>query len=281
MYAYKSKKDKGSPKCNQKNLSPLLDSACCTHPSGESSGVAGSGLFTFYMSKDPAVLFYTADFLTGTLTMSNEHVGMYIRLLCLQHQKGKLTKNDMSYICKTYVEDVYTKFDLNKDGCFYNKRLQAEALKRKDYSESRRKNVSKRYSNSTNKSYICKTYVEHMENENENEDINNKEKEIVKRKGFEVFWIAYPRKIAKKKAFEVFSRIKPSEEKLATILSALEEQKSSDQWIKDKGNFIPYPATWLNQERWNDENEQCEDPIKAIRRIAAEGRRIDSESRKQ
>ena len=47
------------------------------------------------MAKDPAVLFYTSDFLSGTFTMTNEQVGMYIRLLCLQHQKGKLSEKDM------------------------------------------------------------------------------------------------------------------------------------------------------------------------------------------
>ena len=27
------------------------------------------------------------------------------------------------------------------------------------------------------------------------------------------------------------------------------------QWIKDGGNFIPHAATWLNQQRWEDELE--------------------------
>ena len=52
------------------------------------------------MSKDPAVLFYTSDFLTGTMTMTNDQVGMYIRLLCLQHQKNFLSEKDMLSICK-------------------------------------------------------------------------------------------------------------------------------------------------------------------------------------
>ena len=42
------------------------------------------------MAKDPAFLFYSNDFLTGTYTMTDEQVGKYIRLLCLQHQKGEL-----------------------------------------------------------------------------------------------------------------------------------------------------------------------------------------------
>lgn len=47
------------------------------------------------MAKDPAFLFYSNDFLSGTFLLSDEQVGKYIRLLCIQHQKGILTKKDM------------------------------------------------------------------------------------------------------------------------------------------------------------------------------------------
>lgn len=122
----------------------------------------GFGFFILIMSKDPAVLLYTSDFLSGTMTMTDEHVGMYIRLLCLQHQKGFLTEKDMLYICKTYVEDVYCKFVV-EDGKYYNIRMREEGDKRKKYSESRKNNILKRY-----ESKETTTYVEHMENENEN-----------------------------------------------------------------------------------------------------------------
>ena len=50
------------------------------------------------MAKDPAVLLWTKDFLVGTMTMTNEQVGKYIRLLCLQHQNQYLTDGDMKSI---------------------------------------------------------------------------------------------------------------------------------------------------------------------------------------
>lgn len=103
------------------------------------------------MAKDPALLFYTNDFLAGTYTMSDEQVGKYIRLLCLQHQKYELTKKDMMNICKTYDKDIFEKFKL-ENGVYYNVRLREEAERRKAYSESRRKNRGSE-----------KTYVEHME----------------------------------------------------------------------------------------------------------------------
>ena len=39
-------------------------------------------------NKDPAFLFYPSDFLTGTMFLNNDQVGIYIRLLCSQHQHG-------------------------------------------------------------------------------------------------------------------------------------------------------------------------------------------------
>jgi hypothetical protein len=119
------------------------------------------------MAKDPAVLFYTSDFLTGTFSMTNEQVGKYIRLLCLQHQKGKLTEKDMLSICKAYDEDVYLKFR-NEAGLFFNERMFNEGEKRKKYSESRKKNAQ----TPKNQLKTKKAYAEHMENANVNVDIN-------------------------------------------------------------------------------------------------------------
>ena len=126
-------------------------------------------LITTKMSKDPAVLFYTSDFLTGTTLMSNEQVGKYIRLLCIQHQKGVLSEKDMLKICDSYDEDIFDKFEKCEEG-FYNLRMREEFEKRKKYSESRANNRKKK----EDMNNICKSYEEHMENENENEDVNNK-----------------------------------------------------------------------------------------------------------
>ena len=67
---------------------------------------------------------------------------------------------------------------------------------------------------------------------------------------FDVFWAAYPKKKAKADAIKAFKKVQAP---LETILSALQTQKKSDDWIKDNGQFIPYPATWLNGRRWEDD----------------------------
>ena len=70
---------------------------------------------------------------------------------------------------------------------------------------------------------------------------------------FDLFWQAYPKKQNKGGAKKAWSRIKPTAELFEKIMAALELAKKSEQWRKDKGQFIPYPATWLNGERWEDD----------------------------
>lgn len=57
----------------------------------------------------------------------DEQVGKYIRLLCLQHQQGRLTEKHMLSICKAYDEDVFCKFKIDADGLYYNERMEKEA----------------------------------------------------------------------------------------------------------------------------------------------------------
>jgi hypothetical protein len=115
------------------------------------------------MSKDPAILFYTQDFLTGTIFFTDDQVGKYIRLLCIQHQTGHLEEKHMINICKTYDKDIFSKFIRDENGLYYNERLDNEINRRSNYCETRRKNrLSK------------KTYVPHMETETETDiDIIN------------------------------------------------------------------------------------------------------------
>jgi len=70
---------------------------------------------------------------------------------------------------------------------------------------------------------------------------------------FDVFWKAYPRKVGKSEARKSWEKTKQKRPPIDIILTVIERQKRSDQWCKDGGRFIPYPARWLNQGRWEDE----------------------------
>lgn len=70
--------------------------------------------------------------------------------------------------------------------------------------------------------------------------------------GFAEFWAAYPRKANKPAALRAWHKHAPDAPLLGRILSAVVAQRGSPQWVKEGGAFIPYPASWLNGERWND-----------------------------
>jgi hypothetical protein len=70
---------------------------------------------------------------------------------------------------------------------------------------------------------------------------------------FARFWQAYPRKVSKVSARKAFEKLKPDNTLATVILLAVEQQARSPQWRRDGGQFIPHPATWLNQRRWEDE----------------------------
>lgn len=77
---------------------------------------------------------------------------------------------------------------------------------------------------------------------------------------FKEFWEAYPRKTAKPNALRAFEKLKPDRLLLEVMLAALSVQKQSAQWVRDGGQYIPHPATWLNQRRWEDESPEPEPP---------------------
>ena len=72
---------------------------------------------------------------------------------------------------------------------------------------------------------------------------------------FDDFWNNYPRKIGKQKCANWFRIHKVHKPLLDKMLNAINEQKQSEQWQRDNGQYIPHPYTWLNQGRWDDETE--------------------------
>jgi len=70
---------------------------------------------------------------------------------------------------------------------------------------------------------------------------------------FDMFWNEYPKKKSKPDAERAFQKLNPDESLLKKILSAIERAKKSQDWLKDNGQYIPFPATWLNGRRWEDE----------------------------
>jgi uncharacterized protein YdaU (DUF1376 family) len=206
--------------------------------------------------KNPAVLFYTSDFITGTMFMTNEQVGMYIRLLCMQHQKGHLSENEINYICKSHDIDVLSKFIKDENGLFYNQRMDEEILKRQAYSISRSENKLGKTLNK-HKKIISKSCDNHMGNGNENINSNINKKSVKEK--FEIFRKKYlGTKLGLEKEFIRFLNHLDHKTEIEKLLPALEKEILHKQNLKSKNLFCPEwknLSTWINNRCWEQEFE--------------------------
>ena len=218
------------------------------------------------MAKNPAVLFYTSDFLSGTYLLTMEERGQYITLLCLQHQGGHLSKESMLSICGSTESPVFKKFIEDKNKCFFNKRMDEECKKRNKFCESRSNNRMKK--NKLQKKHMkntCFTSVEHMENENENENINKNIKETRgeyeggKAEEFTFFWDKYHKitklpKTDKEPCFGYWKKLN-AEEKTKAVLNIHEYYN----FLSDK-KYCKKARTYLRDKSFNDEFKKPNQP---------------------
>lgn len=72
---------------------------------------------------------------------------------------------------------------------------------------------------------------------------------------FESFWRMYPKKKDKQNAKKAWDKLKVDGELYNTIMRGLALHRKTEEWLKDKGKYVPYPSTWLNGRRWEDEVE--------------------------
>jgi hypothetical protein len=80
---------------------------------------------------------------------------------------------------------------------------------------------------------------------------------------FERFWQAYPKKVAKSAASKAFRSLTVDGSLLERMLEALEWQRLQPAWVKERGQFVPYPSTWLSKQQWEDEPFNTPDPTDA------------------
>jgi len=70
--------------------------------------------------------------------------------------------------------------------------------------------------------------------------------------GFGRFWEVYPKKVAKSQAANAWKKVSQHPDEIDRIIADIEKRKTSPEWMKDGGQFIPYPASYLNARRWED-----------------------------
>ncbi len=72
---------------------------------------------------------------------------------------------------------------------------------------------------------------------------------------FDAWWEIFPKKKSKgdaRKAWDATKKIRPP---TPSLIKAVIVQRATTDWLKDEGRYIPYPATWLRDERWEDVDE--------------------------
>ena len=74
------------------------------------------------------------------------------------------------------------------------------------------------------------------------------------RQRFGEFWDLYPKKSGRSEAERVWADTGGEDGELyLTVMEALGRQVFWEQWQRDGGRFIPYPARWLEQRLWEDQ----------------------------
>ena len=135
----------------------------------------------FLIMQNPAILLYTADFLIGTASFTDEEVGQYARALFYQHQENGYLSDD--FINRMFPTGLFpvvkSKFKQCEKG-LYNERMKEEIDRRNRYSLSRSKNKRSKGKPLSNKRVTLKSYdveksgkfQQHMETENENKSLS-------------------------------------------------------------------------------------------------------------
>ena len=72
--------------------------------------------------------------------------------------------------------------------------------------------------------------------------------------GFDRFWEAYPRRVGKQDALKAWGQLAPDDDLVDLIVAGVERWKTCDQWTRDGGQFICYPATFLRGRRWEEDD---------------------------
>ena len=207
---------------------------------------------------------YVGDYLRDTMNLSLEEHGAYFLLLLACWTGGGSVPDDdrdLAAICRVSQKRwrflrkrVAAYFVESPDGKLVHPRVVFELDKAQQLSEIRRivgkKGGRPRKQIETNSFPIAVA----KRNQNETPSPSPSPRELTLSvisppSPFESFWASYPRKTGKLAAEKAYAKAV----KLASpeLISAALAQVL---WPPDK-QFIPHPATWLNQGRWMDDAE--------------------------
>lgn len=76
---------------------------------------------------------------------------------------------------------------------------------------------------------------------------------------FQAFWAAYPKKEGRTQAEKAWRSINPDTDLMHVIIAAVDRDKGTDAWHRENGRYIPMPAKYLTERRWEDQHVETEE----------------------
>lgn len=221
--------------------------------------------------KAPAFQFYPKDFLSDERVqlMSHTERGVYVTLLCMCWLEGslpsdlaslaRLVRMPTARFARLWAGPLGQCFLGKEGGRLGQKRLDQERAKQDVFRQRQRVNGQK--GGRPNRKGLGSSGVTQVKPRKSSpisdlpsslSDLHSplsgeEQIAVIGDDAFAHFWTAYPKKVGKDDARKAWQKRRPV---LAVVLAALDLQR---EWLaRDSGQFIPNPATWLNQGRWQD-----------------------------
>ncbi len=223
------------------------------------------------MAALPYMQFYVADYLADTTHLTAEEHGAYMLLLFSYWQTGKPLRIDrLATVARIpnerwpSVADTLSEFFHVTETHWVQFRVEAdlEAVNSKVVTASNAGKASARAKalkkqqelndRSTNVDDLLQRNGNHKDTDTDTDKNKNNTPPMVDDL-FPKFWKMYPNKKGKAAAEKAWKKLKVTADLFGQIAEGLAAQVVCEAWVKDGGQFIPHPATWLNGKRWEDE----------------------------
>lgn len=219
------------------------------------------------MSDSPWFRFYPGDYFAKTGRLTTIENGAYCLLMFHYYTTGPLPNNDddLATLAKcskkqwSRVKPRIWSYFMEENGVLHNSRCDEEIERRKYVIEQKKAagsiggKAKHTLQQTLEHTLQRQSSIRPSEPEPESSTTTSNPLCANAHDAFDEFWQAYPSKKDKKKARKAWTKINP--ENLPAILEAIKVQSETDQWLR---GFIPHPTTWLNGERWQDEQPTTE-----------------------
>jgi len=236
--------------------------------------------------KRPAFQFYPADWRKDVELQSCSMAaqGLWINLMCIAHEcepYGHLTINGKAMSpaqlgrqvglsikeCTSLIQELEDAGVISRteDSCMFSRRMVADERIRNIRAEAGRlggnpnllANKVIQKDNQTLNQTLTPSSSSSSSSSN-----NTPKPPSATPDGFAEFWERYPKKVGKPAAVKAFRSARINGH-LPEVLADVEAKAGSEAWTKAGGQFVPNPATYLNQRRWEDEGSRsaAHDPM--------------------